>query len=173
MNVDSHYFIIAKVLKRILESLVVFSFAMMVVLVFAQVVTRYLTESSLVWSEELSRFVMVWMVYLASILTYNAQQHIVVDALISNLHGLPQKILLVVGKLAVLVFVVFVIIGAYKFLPTTAIQKSPANSIVMAHVYFVIPLSLFCIGSLAIRDIFVVVRLLIIGDGSVSKEASV
>lgn len=158
MKVTSLYTGTALVLKKTLQGLVFISFALMVVLVFAQVVTRYLTDSSLTWSEELSRFIMVWMVYLASILTYNSQQHIVVDALISQLHGHVRSVLLLVNKIAVLVFVVFVITGAYQFLPTTAIQKSPANSIVMAHVYVVIPISLFCIGVLTIRDIVVLVQ---------------
>jgi len=158
MKVTSLYTSTALALKRILQGLVFISFALMVVLVFAQVVTRYLTDSSLTWSEELSRFIMVWMVYLASILTYNAQQHIVVDALISQLHGLVRTVLLLLNKVAVMVFVTFVVTGAYQFLPTTAIQKSPANSIVMAHVYVVIPISLFCIGVLTIRDIVVLIQ---------------
>ncbi len=150
----------ATIIKRVLEALVILSFAMMVLMVFAQVVIRYLTNNSLTWSEELSRFVMVWMVYLASVLTYNAQQHIMVDALTTQLRGLAKTIILLINKLVVMVFVVFVIIGATKFLPTTAIQKSPANSIVMAHVYIVIPISLFCIGVLNTRDIAILVRFL-------------
>jgi TRAP-type C4-dicarboxylate transport system permease small subunit len=96
---------------------------------------------------------MVWMVYLASILTYSLGQHIVVDALIVNIKGVTSNILLLINKVFVLVFVSFVVIGAVKFLPTVAIQVSPANRIVMAHVYIVIPISLFCIGVLAIGDI--------------------
>lgn len=158
MKVRSMYHTVEKIVRRVLEALVVVSFLMMVVLIFAQVITRYLTDNSLTWSEELSRFVMVWMVYLASVLTYDAQQHIMVDALVVYLKGLPKIIVLLINKLAVMVFVVFVIIGAVQFLPTTAIQKSPANNIVMAHVYIVIPFSVFCIGILNIRDIIVLVR---------------
>jgi TRAP-type C4-dicarboxylate transport system permease small subunit len=74
MKVSDLYKQIANVLKKIVEALVIISFALMVILVFAQVVTRYLTNNSLTWSEELSRFIMVWMVYLASILTYSLGQ---------------------------------------------------------------------------------------------------
>lgn len=172
MKVGYLYERVATIMKRMLEALVILSFAMMVILVFAQVITRYLTDNSLTWSEEISRFVMVWMVYLASVLTYNAQQHIVVDALTSQLQGLTKMIVLLVNKLAVMVFVVFVIIGATQFLPTTAIQKSPANSIVMANVYIVIPISLFCIGILNIRDIVVIVRSLFNKETSVDEEVT-
>lgn len=173
MSVGFLYERVATIARRVLEALVILSFAMMVLLVFAQVVTRYLTDNSLTWSEELSRFIMVWMVYLASVLTYNARQHIVVDALTAQLKGLAKTIILLMNKLAVMVFVVFVIIGATQFLPTTAIQKSPANSIVMAHVYIVIPLSLFCIGILDIRDIVILVRSLIKKEVPAGEEVTV
>lgn len=173
MSVGFLYERVATIARRVLEALVILSFAMMVLLVFAQVVTRYLTDNSLTWSEELSRFIMVWMVYLASVLTYNARQHIVVDALTAQLKGLAKTIILLMNKLAVMVFVVFVIIGATQFLPTTAIQKSPANSIVMAHVYIVLPLSLFCIGILDIRDIVILVRSLIKKEVPAGEEVTV
>ena len=172
MKVGLLYERVAMILKRMLEALVILSFAMMVILVFAQVVTRYLTDNSLTWSEELSRFIMVWMVYLASVLTYNAQQHIVVDALISQLRGLAKTIVLLINKLAVMVFIVFVIIGASQFLPTTAIQKSPANNIVMAHVYIVIPISLFCIGILNLRDIVMLVCSIFKKETPVGEEVT-
>jgi len=172
MKVGFLYERVATIVKRVLEALVILSFAMMVFLVFAQVVTRYLSDNSLTWSEELSRFVMVWMVYLASVLTYNAQQHIMVDALTTQLRGLTKTIILLVNKLAVMVFVVFVVIGATQFLPMTAIQRSPANSIVMAHVYIVIPISLFCIGILDIRDIVILVRSLFKKETPVGEEVT-
>jgi len=113
----------------------------MVVLVFAQVYTRFLTNHSLTWSEELSRFLMIWMVFLASYLAFKQKSHIMVDNLVKALPGPWTSAVQVAAHLAMVLFSVVLLWGAYAVLPTTALQKSPANNIVMAYVYAAIPVS--------------------------------
>lgn len=48
-------------------------------LVFTQVLTRYVFMYSLPWLEELTRFLMVWMVMLGTAVAVKEKQHIVID----------------------------------------------------------------------------------------------
>lgn len=147
-----------KIAMAVIKALVVALFMIMVVVVFSQVFTRYLTNNSLVWSEEVARFSMIWMVFLASIITFNTNDHIIVDALITFLKNKPRAVLLIISKIMVLIYSTFIVIGATQFLPIVAIQKSAVLEVTMSFVYSVIPISMACIGVLCIRDIFVLVN---------------
>lgn len=50
-------------------------------LVFAQVITRYVLQVSAPWLEELTRFLMIWMIMLGCAYAVRTRQHIVVNAL--------------------------------------------------------------------------------------------
>jgi TRAP-type transport system small permease protein len=49
----------------------------------AQVVSRYVLNLPLVWTEETGRHLMIWMVFLSSTVVYRRRQHIAID-LIGN-----------------------------------------------------------------------------------------
>jgi len=55
--------------------------AAMAVLVFGNVLSRYLLNYSLIWIEELTRYMMVWVGFLGSGLVLRVGAHIAVDAL--------------------------------------------------------------------------------------------
>lgn len=154
------------VVKEVLQFLVFVLFAFMSCLVFAQVCTRYFTNNSLTWSEELSRFTLVWLIYLASVITYADKGHIIVDVLIMNLRGGLAKAVRLVNCVCVLVFCICIVLGAWEFVPTTAMQKSPANGIVMANVYIAIPISMILMILLTFKHILEVFA----PEGQAEKE---
>jgi len=156
----------------ILKGLIIILFIVMVVLVFGQVFVRYVLHSSFTWSEELSRFCMVWMVFLSAVIVFNSNNHIMVDALITYVKGVTRTVFLILSKIAVLVFSIFITIGASQFLPTVSIQTSPANRINMSYVYAVIPISMACIGVLCLRDILLLVKEAASGRNKADKEAA-
>lgn len=143
--------------RAILKGSIALLFAIMVAMIFAQVFTRFLTTSSLTWSEELSRFVMIWLIYLASISAYADNAHIAVDALVGKLRGRLGMTVKVINRVIVLLFVCIVVAGAIKFMPTTLMQEAPATGITMAYVYAIIPLSMVFIGIISVRQIVQIV----------------
>jgi len=142
----------------IIKALVVALFLIMVAVVFSQVFTRYLTNNSLVWSEEVARFSMIWLVFLSSIITFSTNDHIIVDALVTFLKNRPRAIALILSKIMVLIYSIFIVVGATQFLPIVSIQKSAVLEISMSFVYSVIPVSMACIAVLSFRDILVLVK---------------
>ena len=146
---------ITRVVRLILELFTVVLFSTMTLLVFAQVCVRFLSDSSLTWSEELARYNLVWLIYVASIVTYGDKGHIIVDALLIALKGRLKLALILISHIFVLLFVVIVLQGAMELMPTTALQSSPANNIVMSNVYIVIPVSMIFMGLIVLKDICV------------------
>ena len=55
---------ILDVTRKITNIIVTFLFMVVVAVVFAQVVARYVAGSSIRWADELARFAFVWLVYL-------------------------------------------------------------------------------------------------------------
>jgi TRAP-type transport system small permease protein len=90
------------VASRALNGLLVLLLALMVVLVFGNVVLRYAFDSGITVSEELSRWLFVWMTFLGALVALKEHAHLGSDMLVSRLPVLGKKICLVVGQLLML-----------------------------------------------------------------------
>jgi len=129
-------------------------FIAMVLLVAAQVYTRFFTKNSLTWSEELSRYFMAYMIFLSVVLVAREKGHLCIDHLVAALPPVIAKIVITISLLLQILFFTIVIWGAFKLYPTAAVRVSPANAIPMPLVYFCVPLAcgmmiLYCIRDLA------------------------
>ena len=80
---------------RALEIVIVACLAVMAVLVFGNVVLRYAFDSGIAVSEELSRLLFVWLIFLGAILASVQRAHIGFDALVQRLPLAGRKLLVV------------------------------------------------------------------------------
>jgi TRAP-type transport system small permease protein len=87
---------------RVLEVLMAVALAIMVVLVFGNVVLRYGFNSGITVSEEVSRWLFVWLTFLGAIVALKEHGHLGSDMLVSRLPTGGKKLLLVVGHLLML-----------------------------------------------------------------------
>lgn len=71
-------------LNYVEEVLLVIMLAVMTVLIFVQVVSRYVFNSSITWTEELARYMFVWLSWIGISLAAREGQHITIDA-VTNL----------------------------------------------------------------------------------------
>ncbi|WP_332776604.1 TRAP transporter small permease [Polaromonas sp.] len=85
-----------------LSWLMVASLALMVVLVFTNVVLRYAANSGIAVSEELSRWLFVWLTFLGGIVALNEGSHLGTDTLVSRLSVRGKKTCLVIGHVLML-----------------------------------------------------------------------
>ena len=70
-----------RVLLRCNRWLVIVILAAMALMVFANVALRFLTDNSILWVEEVSRYLMIWMTFLGAGLVLRYGGHIGIDAL--------------------------------------------------------------------------------------------
>lgn len=124
----------------------------MVVVVFMQVATRYVFEAPLSWTEELSRYCLIWLSFIGAAMAMKARGHFAVEYLI---HKLPKRLhppaelalLVIIG-----VFLAVLLDTGITVLQVTNMQTSPALQVPMSYVYCSIP-----IGAL-----FMIVHLLVL-----------
>ena len=99
---------------RLLSGLLVACLAVMVVLVFANVVLRYAFNSGITVSEELSRWLFVWLTFLGAVVALHERAHLGTDTLVSRLSVRGKKICLGAGHLLMLFVCYLVLQGAYS-----------------------------------------------------------
>ena len=87
---------------RALSWLMVVCLVLMVIMVFGNVVMRYGFNSGLTLSEELSRWLFVWMTFLGGVVALNERAHLGTDSLIARLPVLGQKLCLGISYAAML-----------------------------------------------------------------------
>ncbi len=87
---------------QLLSWLMATSLALMVVLVFTNVVLRYALNSGIAVSEELSRWLFVWLTFLGGIVALHERAHLGTDILVSRLSMRGKKICLGLGHLLML-----------------------------------------------------------------------
>ncbi len=87
---------------RVLEGAMALLLACMVVLVFGNVVLRYVFNSGITVSEEVSRWMFVWLTFIGAIVALRGRGHLGTDLLLSHLGVTGKKVCLVLAQLAML-----------------------------------------------------------------------
>ena len=78
-------------LFRGVEFLMAFFLAVMITLVFLNVLLRYIFSTGFAWSEEIARLCFIYLVYLGSIGAMRDNQHLIIDSLLSRVPIIAQK----------------------------------------------------------------------------------
>lgn len=82
---------ISRLLENTLNIVMAAALAIMVVLVFGNVVLRYFFNSGITWSEEMSRYLFIWLTFLGAIGAYKNKEHLGVDMVIKRLPNKMKK----------------------------------------------------------------------------------
>lgn len=122
-------------INSLVEYIVCALLTVMVIVVFLQVIFRFVLHSSLPWSEELSRYLMVWIVFLGAGIGIMKKSHIGVEALVILLPDKLQKWTAVLVNALCCVFFAFMIQYGSLILKVVGRQLSPAMEISMAIPY--------------------------------------
>ncbi len=119
----------------LVENVVAILMGLMTIVVFLQVVFR-VTSGSLPWSEELARYMMIYMVYMGASVGVKKSNHIAVEFLVGLLPGKGRTIADIVADILMLICFVIIIYFGLKVVKVTMMQKSPVLRVKMGYVYF-------------------------------------
>lgn len=155
---------IKNILDKAVNYTVIFLMAMIVMVVSAQVFSRYVLNSPLTWSEELARYLFVWIVFTASVVVFRENRHMSVDFFVTLFPKIIRKRLDTVAKLIITVFLIVMIYVSPEIITITMRQLSPTLSIPMGVIYLAFP------ASLSLMLLELVFRILLFFCGSLQKE---
>jgi TRAP-type C4-dicarboxylate transport system permease small subunit len=113
--------------------------AAMATMVFANVALRFLTDHSILWVEEVSRYLMIWLTFLGSGIVLRYGAHVGIDTLQERfpLHAPSIRAVIVVLLLAF--FATMVALGG-RYVALTWGQTTPVLQIPIGAVYLAMPI---------------------------------
>jgi TRAP-type C4-dicarboxylate transport system permease small subunit len=147
----------SKLLVRCLEWILILVLGFMVVLVFGNVVLRYGFNSGITFSEEVSRFLFVWMVFLGAVLTLRDNGHLGVHTLTKMLPLAGKKFCKLISDVTVLACCVLLSIGAWQIIGLNMANIAPISGIPLGVVYMA---CMFCSVGMGILLLGSIYRLL-------------
>lgn len=130
-----------KVLDLILKYVVVALLLGMVFTIFAQVVTRYVFKMPLTWSEEIARYMFIWLIFLGSAIAVGKKSHIIIDIAITHI---PEKFATYTNMLVNVLIVIYIVVITYSgflVLPVVTSSFSSALQISYVYIYAAVPVS--------------------------------
>ncbi|GAA5344356.1 TRAP transporter small permease [Planifilum fimeticola] len=148
--------------EGLLNLLIALSLAGMSALVFLNVVLRYFFDSGITWSEEMSRFLFVWMVFLGAIAALKERMHLAVDVVFKRLSSGWKKFFAVISHSLVLYVLWLVFDGSWKMTWLNMASKAPATGVSLGFVYGVGVVTSLAMAVIVILRLF---RILFGGSG--------
>lgn len=148
--------------NKLEEYLLVGSLVFTVSIVFVQVIMRYLFNSSLSWSEELTRYIFIWQIWLGASIGLRERKHINIEILNGLLKEKWQSVINIISLIIWLGFCIFMVVSGSD-LVLNLMQKGSVSSgmrIPLYFVYIVVPLSS---GIMALRLLGQIYEIITIG----------
>lgn len=132
--------------------------AVMIALVFLNVILRFFFNSGLVWSEEVSRYVFVYVIYLGAIVAMKENAHLGVDTFIKNAPEKLKWLLFVVGRVIIIVVMAILFKGSLSMVIQSHTAKAAATGLPLSVVYGIGLLTGAAIILIALLNIIEVIK---------------
>jgi len=134
---------ISLIMDKALSYVVALLLVAMSFTVFGNVVCRYFLDASLAWYEEVSRFLLIWIVFLGAVIAYIKGDHLGIDVLLVFLPPLPRQAVVVAADLLVIVALAIMFQGGWEMAMDSLASGWVAASVPIPYgwVYMVGPVS--------------------------------
>lgn len=128
--------ILSEINKYIISALL----AAMTIVVVVSITMRYVFNRAPSWSEEVTKYIFIYLIFLAAAQGVRYQVHVRIDTLERRLNGIPKKALRATINGLLLLFLVVLTVYGFKLVGATMRQASPALGIPMGVAYLAIPI---------------------------------
>lgn len=128
-----------KAIRTLIKYTSVLAFMFVLALAFCAVFFRYVLNNSIVWAEEIIRYVCIWVFFLTMCESTRNGAHLALDILPGAVHGRGKAVLSIVIEAVSLAFDAVLIWYGFQLAVVNLAQKSPALHIPYGWVYLAIP----------------------------------
>lgn len=139
-------------LDAIIQPAVFAAMAALIGVITLQIVSRVLF-SAVGWTEEVARFLLVWITFLAATLAFQRGRHIAVTFAVDALPVRLRQAARIAATLAVLAFMVALVVIGYRYMQVQSFQKSASLRVSMTYVYAIIPFTAAVMSWYALVDL--------------------
>ena len=138
---------------KCIEATALIAFVVMLVLVTAQVVFRYVLQVSVPWTEEAARWFYAWQIFLGSSLAMRHRLHLQITVLLDRVTGRPRACLDFLTALTGLGFLAGIIWGSVLMIRAVYPVQAGSFPISTSYLYLSIPVGLLAMLAIAAQDV--------------------
>jgi TRAP-type C4-dicarboxylate transport system permease small subunit len=131
--------IIQFLLTKLVDYVSAFFISVISVLVISQVICRYVLNNPLSWSEELSRYLIIWLTFVGASLGVRRKGHIAIEVFIKLLPRTFQRVCHLMAEILVILFLAVLVWQGSKVVAVTMVFRSTALSIPQGYVFLAVP----------------------------------
>lgn len=154
--------VIKKINQHLEEYIAASLLILMTLLIFYQILSRFIFNVSLAWSEESARYAFIWLIYISAALAVKKREHIRVEIGLHFLKGKYKEMAFIISDVVFLIFSIVLCKDGIFLVQTIANhgQVSPALGFSMDYIYLIIPLGYGLMTFRLIQNIISKVKLL-------------
>lgn len=130
----------------IFKYLAISAVAVMTLVIIIQVFFRYVLNNSLPWSEELARYLMVWMTFLALPVVSRLQQHAALEIILGNVSTYVCGVIKLFLYAIIGIVIYYAFDKSYDFAMKGTRSLAAALPITKAWPYSAMPIGFFAMG---------------------------
>ena len=143
---------IDRALAAILQPVVALGMAALIFVISAQIVSRVFF-TAFGWTEEVARFLLIWVTFLGAALAWQQGRHIAVTIVVDRVPGAARRAIQILALAVVFAFALALVWLGWAYMEVSSFQRSPSLRLRMSHVYAVIPLSGALIAWFSLTDL--------------------
>lgn len=143
---------IDRLLGETLKPVVFVGMAALVAVITLQIVSRVFF-TSVSWTEEVARFLLIWITFLGATLAYQQGRHIAVTIMRDNLPPAFKRIVTGAAILVTIAFLVALARVGWQYTNLQSFQKSPSLRLPMNYVYVIMPITAALIAFMSSIDL--------------------
>lgn len=144
--------LIERGLDAVIQPVVFIGMAALIGVITLQIVSRVLF-TAVGWTEEVARFLLIWITFLAGTLAFQRGHHIAVTFAVDALPARLRQAAKMLAVLAVIAFMITLVVIGYRYMQVQSFQKSASLRLPMSYVYAVMPISAAIMAWYAVVDL--------------------
>lgn len=102
---------------------------------------RYVLGQSLYWATEVPNVLLIWIVFLGSVVAFYEKRHIAFEALVDALPAALSRTLKIIAEVIVLGFLILLVVYGYEIVMQAMVSLSDALKVPRGYFYVCLPLS--------------------------------
>ena len=146
-----------RVIDAVVKTVMVVLLVVLIGAVGVNVFGRFVLDQSMPGSDELSRFLFIWVIFLGAALAHLHNEHIAVSLLVERLPRRAQRVMVVVQELVILAVLVALLISASELMAISP-GDSPLLKVPLQLINFSVPLSAALMSLVTVYRIAVALR---------------
>jgi C4-dicarboxylate transporter DctQ subunit len=112
-----------------------------VVVIFVQVIARYVLQVALPWTEEFARFAFLWLIFLANALAERQKEHFRVSYFVEQAPPRVRYVFWAVGEILIFVFFIWLLVDSLRFVEMGKRMISTVMQLRLDWIYWGLPVA--------------------------------